>query len=362
MAEQRLQNCSVLVVDDSAPSRTLVATTLHDIGVGLVNTVPHGAAAIDYLQHSALGAMNGPTPPVDLVISEWDMEPVGGLMLMNWLRRSSDSPDRFMRTAIMSGALDMEKVEQARTVGVNAVFAKPFTIKGLKKQVITLLDSNPPFFKTPAYFGPDRRRRTADIVLDERRTIAHPHREFLGGGAEPEVGCFDLPHYLRQIQDGQPRGRIDYTQRNAGHEALLPYCEDYTDWVRRDVNVLRLAFRTAAQNQAARARNLAVMHSIVVRLEREAEHMEYPLLAALAHTLKNALKTDPRLWRQAEDIFDTAIKGMEAVVRERIRGNGGALGSALAHSLAAMNDKLLRLQPIHARRQGIRFYKGRLLA
>jgi len=360
MAEQRLQHCSVLVVDDSAPSRTLVATTLHDIGVGAVNTVPHGAAAIAYLQHCASGAMQGPTPPVDLVISEWDMEPVGGMMLMNWLRRSADSPDRFMRTAIMSASLDMEKVEHARAAGVHAVFTKPFTINGLRKHVTTVLESNPPFFKTPSYFGPDRRRRAADAVLDERRAIAYPHREVLGGGEDAEVGCFDLPDYLGQILDGGARARVDFAQRNAAHGILAPYREDYADWVRRDVNVLRLAFRTARGNPDLRARNLAVMHGIVLRLEREAAYMDYPLIAALAHTLKNALQADQRLWRQVEDIFGAAIQGLEAVLRDRIRGHGGALGGAFGEALSSMNARLLRLQPVHAHRQGLSFYKGRL--
>jgi len=360
MAEQRLKNCSVLVVDDSAPSRTLVATTLQDIGIGLVNTVPHGAAAVDYLRHSAMGSMNGPTPPVDLVISEWEMEPVGGMMLMNWIRRSIESPDPFMRTVIMSGALDMEKVEQARACGVNAVFTKPFTIGGLKKHVLSVVDSNPAYFKTPGYFGPDRRRRKLDMVLNERREIAHPHHEVLGAGGDGEVGCFDLPNYLQKILDGTPRLRMDYSQRHAALEQLSPYCQDYADWIRHDVAKLRLAFRTARDSEKMRQRNLSFMHSIVQRLEREAVHMNYPLISALAHTVKNALKTDLRLWRETEEIFDTALKGLEAVARDRIHGNGGALGGALAESLSSMNDKLLRLRPVHARRQGLSFYKGNI--
>lgn len=354
MAENRLKNCSVLVVDDSAASRTLVATTLQDIGIGHVNTVPHGAAAIHYLQHCAMLSMNGPTPPVDLVISEWDMEPVGGMMLMNWLRRSIDSPDRFMRAAIMSGALDMEKVEHARACGVNAVFSKPFTIGGLKKHITSVLESNPAYFKTPTYFGPDRRRRTLDMVLNERRVCTHPHHLVLGAGEDVEVGCFDLPNALAKVLDGAPRTRIDDSQRYAALEQLAPYREDYADWVRYDVAKLRLALRTADENPNMRRRNLAVMNTIVLKLEREAHHMEYPLVSALAHTLKIALKIDVRLWRDTVEIFNAAIKGLEMVVRDHIRGEGGALGSALNENLSLMNHKLIRLTPVaNVRRRGV---------
>lgn len=352
MAEQRLKNCSVLVVDDSAASRTLVATALHDIGVGSVSTVPHGAAAIEHLQHSALSSMAGPTPPVDLVISEWDMEPVGGMMLMHWLRRSSASPDRFMRAVIMSGALDTEKVEFARASGVNAVFTKPFTINSLKKHVFAVVRSNPVFFKTPGYFGPNRRRRTPDAILRERRVIAHPYREVLGGGEDAEVGCFDLPNDLSLVLDGVARARIDPGPRAGAHEQLAAYREDYANWVMRDVALIRLAFRTAHADPAARHRNLSIMHAIVLRLEREAAHMGYPLISALSHTLKTALRSDVRLWRDTAEIYSAAIQGLETVVRERIQGHGGALGGVLGETLSNMDQKLLRLTPVHARRAG----------
>lgn len=360
MADQRLKNCSVLVVDDSAPSRTLVANTLQDVGVGVVNTVPHGAAAIAHLEHSALSSMNGPTPPVDLVITEWEMEPVGGMMLLNWLRRAVSSPDRFTRTVIMSGALDLEKVELARACGVNAVFTKPFTINSLTKHVMTVLDSNPAYFKTPTYFGPDRRRRDLDAVLDERRAIDGAYDEVLGAGEHPEIGCFQLPNYLEAALDGAPRELIDYHLRHDAHELLAAHSEDYADWIERDVARLRRAFDTANATPLMRLRNLATMHGVVLRLEREGDHMGYPLVSALAHTLKNALNVDVRLWRETAKIFQAAIRGLEAVVREHIGGHGGAMGAAVAASLGEMDQKLLRLAPVHARRQGLNYYKGRL--
>lgn len=360
MADPRLKQCSVLVVDDRAPSRTLVATTLHDIGVGTVNTVPHGAAAIEHLQHSAFGALNGPTPPVDLVISEWDMEPVGGLMLVNWIRRSVNSPDRFTRTVIMSGALDMEKVEQARAAGVNAVFSKPFTIGGLTKHLGNVLGANPAYFKTPTYFGPDRRRRAQDAVLSERRAILHAHHEVLGAGDAPEVGCFDLPNYMEPLFQGVPRARIDYSQRYGAHEQLASFNEDYADWARKDIATLRMAFRAADQQAASRQRNLSIMRAIVLRLEREGDHMNYPLISALAHTLKHALNADDRLWESTLDIYDAAIKGLEAVVRERISGMGGVVGRALNASLSEMDQKLLRLSATPFPRRNLAAYGGQL--
>lgn len=353
MEEQGLRHCSVLVVDDSASSRTLLATTLHDIGVGYVNTVPNGVAAIEHLRHSTFSAMNSATPPVDLVITEWDMEPVGGMMLINWIRRHMDSPNRFTRAVIMSGELDAEKVERARNAGANAVFAKPFTINSIKKHIINVLFNNPPFFKSQSYFGPDRRRRAAEVVLEERRLITKPYSEMLGTGQAPDVGCFDLPHYFSDVAVGRPREGINVEERNGAHQSLTRFSEDYSDWVKGDVEVLRLAFRLADENPDMRARNMSLMANLVRRLEREGDLLGYPLITAFAHTLNNAIKTDFRLWQQTAEIFDAALAGLDTVVRQDIRGDGGAVGKALGESLSKLNKKLLNLRPTSPHRRGI---------
>lgn len=348
MEEHGLRHCSVLVVDDSASSRTLLSTTLHDIGVVTVNTVPNGVAAIEHLRHSTFSAMNSATPPVDLVITEWDMEPVGGMMLINWIRRHMDSPDRFTRTVIMSGELDAQKVERARNAGANAVFAKPFTISSIKKHLLNVLFNNPPFFKTQSYFGPDRRRRAADAVLEERRQIHKPYGEVLGRGPNPDVGCFDLPHYVSEVAVGRPREEINFIERNGAHQSLVSHSEDYPDWVKGDVEVLRLAFRLADENPTMRARNMSLMANLVRRLEREGALLGYPLITAFAHTLNNAIKTDVRLWHKTAEIFDAALCGLDTVVRQNVRGDGGAVGKALGESLSKLNKKLVNLRPLGA--------------
>jgi len=353
MEKQGLKHCSVLIADGNAASRMLLTTTLHDIGVGIVNTVPNGVAAIEYLRHSALSSITGPTPPVDLLITEWEMAPVGGMMLINWVRRHEGSPDRFLRTVLMSGELDAEKVERARYAGANAVFAKPFSINSLRKHVVGVLVNNPPFFKAPKYFGPDRRRHAAEIVLEEHRRLKKPYGEVLGMGQDPSVGCFDLPHYLSEIAIGQKRERINYAERDWAHQRLAVYSEDYADWINGDVEGLRLAFRLADDNPAMRARSMALMENLIQRLEHEGVLLGYPLISAFSHTLANAIKTDARLWQKTSEIFDAALNGLDVVVRQNVRGDGGAVGKALHDSLRGLNKKLMNLRPLNAHRVGI---------
>jgi len=353
MQKQGLTHCSVLVVDDSAAARTLFATTLQAIGVGIIHTVPNGVAAIEHLRQSTHATITRTAPPVDLVITEWDMEPIGGMMLTNWIRRHISSPDKFTRIVVMSSDLDQERVERARNSGVNAVFAKPFTINDIRKHVSSVLFSNPPFFKTKTYFGPDRRRHASDVVLEERRRIQKSYSETLGGGVDPNVGCFDLPHYFSEIAAGRSRETIDFRERDQAHQRLARYSEDYAQWILGDVEVLRLAFRLADENPDVRARNMSLMDDLLLRLEREGNAMGYPLITAFAHTLHNAIKTDMSLWQQTSDIFNTALTGLDTVVRQNINGDGGSMGKALHASLDQLNKKLVRLRPMNIHRQGI---------
>lgn len=353
MDEKGLKYCSVLVADENPSSRALLVSTLQDVGVGVVSSVANGAAAIEHLRHSNHTVLNSNTPPVDLLITEWDMEPVGGMMLLNWVRYHAESPDRFLRTMIMSGDLDSEKVERARGAGANAVFAKPFSINSLRKHVLNVMGANPAFFKSNAYFGPDRRRHATEVVLEERRAIKKPYIETLGKGADPNVGCFDLPHYLAEVAHGRMRDQIDVQEKFQAHHLLAPHSQTYAQWVLGDVEVLRLAFRLSDQNEDMRGRNISLMTNLVNRLELEGTLMGYPLISAFARTLARAIKVDIRMWAQTREIFDAAINGLDIVVRQDIRGDGGALGQELSVQLRKLDKKLMAPLPINPHRKGV---------
>ena len=353
MDEKGLKYCSVLVADENPSSRALLVSTLQDIGVGVVSSVANGAAAIEHLRHSNHSVLNSNTPPVDLLITEWEMEPVGGMMLLNWVRHHADSPDRFLRTMIMSGDLDSEKVERARGSGANAVFAKPFSINSLRKHVLNVMGANPAFFKSKIYFGPDRRRHATEVVLEERRRIKKPYIEQLGKGADPNVGCFDLPHYLAEVALGRMRDQIDTQEKFQAHHLLAPHSQTYAEWVLGDVEVLRLAYRLSDQNAEMRGRNISLMTNLVNRLELEGTLMGYPLISAFARTLARAIKVDIRNWAQTREIFDAAINGLDIVVRQNIRGDGGALGQELSVQLRKLDKKLMAPLPINPHRKGV---------
>ena len=50
-------------------------------------------------------------------------------------------------------------MQEARDVGVNEFLSKPVTARGVLERIAQVVDNPRAFVRTPAYFGPDRRRR-----------------------------------------------------------------------------------------------------------------------------------------------------------------------------------------------------------
>lgn len=171
MAEYDLERLSVLVVDDSLFLRSLLINSLRILGVGTVNAVEHGGEAIEFLRQVKQDPMKVGVQQVDIVLSNWQMSPVDGMMLLRFIRRHKDSPDRFVPFIMITAYSAPKRVVEARELGVTEFMTKPFTINALGEKLITIIENPRQFVHTRDYFGPDRRRRKLPIEFPERRKL-----------------------------------------------------------------------------------------------------------------------------------------------------------------------------------------------
>lgn len=172
MAEFSLERFSVLVAEDNNYLRTLMMQALKALGVGNVRTVSDGGEAIEVLQLLQKDPMRAGMMNVDFILSNWQMSPVDGMMLLRWVRRHKESPCRFIPFVMVTGYADKEHVAQARSLGVTEMLAKPFSVDSVAERVLQLIEKPRQFIHTHDYFGPDRRRQQFDIKTAERRVIA----------------------------------------------------------------------------------------------------------------------------------------------------------------------------------------------
>lgn len=150
---------TILVVEDNKPMRGLVRNILEALGVGTILEAGDGTAALKQLS----------THEVDLVIVDWNMEPMDGLSLTRHLRTAEDSPDQFVPVIMLSGHTERARVMEARDAGVTEFMAKPVSARSLYARIVSIIENPRPYVRTEDYFGPDRRRQMLPFDGPDRR-------------------------------------------------------------------------------------------------------------------------------------------------------------------------------------------------
>jgi two-component system chemotaxis response regulator CheB len=115
-----------LVVDDSKPSRSIVARVLRDLRFECAEAA-NGAEAIELLA-------SGGRP--DLVTINWHMPVMDGIELIKRLRGSRAHRD--LRLLMISTESDRGRIEQAIAAGADDFVSKPFTAEALVRKLVGL--------------------------------------------------------------------------------------------------------------------------------------------------------------------------------------------------------------------------------
>ncbi len=115
---------SALVVDDMSVMRRSVANLLRSQGFAPVDEVSSGPDALN--QIAAAGGY-------DLVISDWNMDPMTGLEVLTTLK----SDDRFQAVTfiLMTAEPSPEKQAAAEAAGVSGFLVKPFSASDLNSEI-----------------------------------------------------------------------------------------------------------------------------------------------------------------------------------------------------------------------------------
>jgi PleD family two-component response regulator len=159
MRQGDLKRLRVLLVDDSHHIRVIVGTILRSVGIEAIAEASSGEQAI---------AMAKGTP-FDVAFIDYLMEHGDGLELIRKLRDPKASPNPYMPIIMITGFSDRTRVLAARDAGVTEFIAKPVTAKAVLDRLSAALYKRRPFVESQSYFGPDRRRSSAEGDAGPRR-------------------------------------------------------------------------------------------------------------------------------------------------------------------------------------------------
>lgn len=139
--------------------RKLMCSVLETLGVGRILTAQDGERGFDIFR----------TDRPDIVIADWHMEPMSGIELVNLIRTSPASPNKFAPIIMVTGYSAKPRVAEARDMGATEFLVKPFSANDLAKRIAHVINKPRDFIDAPEYFGPDRRRKAAEDYQGPRR-------------------------------------------------------------------------------------------------------------------------------------------------------------------------------------------------
>jgi CheY-like chemotaxis protein len=159
MAMSDTARTTALIVDDNPHMRSILIALLSAVGVAETRQASDGEEAI---------AILGKWTPSFIVVDQ-NMQPMSGAEFARSLRRDPASPNAETPIVMLTAHTERAIVEQARDAGIDEILAKPVAAKTLLQRLHAITHERRPFVRTPAYVGPDRRRRRNDPNHDGPR-------------------------------------------------------------------------------------------------------------------------------------------------------------------------------------------------
>jgi two-component system chemotaxis response regulator CheY len=116
----------ILIVDDSGAVRSVVRRLLTQLGFKNIDEAPDGTIAMEKISEKHF----------DLVISDWNMEPMNGQELLEQVRANKKCEK--LRFIMMTADSTIDKIVNAKHAGVSCFINKPFRADGLQAKILQI--------------------------------------------------------------------------------------------------------------------------------------------------------------------------------------------------------------------------------
>ncbi len=335
----------VMVVDDNAFMRELLANTIKTFGITDTASEPDCSTAIKRLKLSKTDPIAAGIGTIDLILSDYLMPGVDGNLFLHWIRTNQDVPDRFVPFIMVSGAADQFVVEQARDTGVNEFLAKPYSARSVADRILAVVNNPRQFVLAWGYFGPDRRRTNLAVTEERRKTrkseiqAVKPDSKVRTLREDVRAIYFQPNNRLREKLGGNARDIVHFDPLiiEAAQERIQKLVGDYADWAKRYINSMTGSFKALEVGgwpEEGNAKHVANINRIAHELRGQSGTFDYQLITAFGKSLyKTTLDSDMDITEDRLKLVEAHIDAIRTVFRNRIQGDGGQVGKALLHEI-----------------------------
>jgi two-component system, chemotaxis family, chemotaxis protein CheY len=121
------KNMKILIIDDYKTMLRIIRNLLSQLGFSNVDEATNGSMALVRLKETKY----------DLIISDWNMEPMTGLELLKCVR--ADEALKHIPFIMVTAESKTENVIAAKQAGVNNYIVKPFNADTLKSKLSSVI-------------------------------------------------------------------------------------------------------------------------------------------------------------------------------------------------------------------------------
>ena len=144
MAKLDISNVKFLIVEDNPFMRIILKQLLRALGVLEMAEAADGALAFSSMK----------TFEPDIILVDWEMQPLDGLDFVKLVRTGDDSPNQYVPIIMVTGHSEQNKVTQARDAGINEMLIKPLSARTLFSRIRAVIERPRPYVETRSYFWP----------------------------------------------------------------------------------------------------------------------------------------------------------------------------------------------------------------
>ncbi len=342
MAKYKFDRVVVMLVEDNNFVRKILEQLLRQFGFERIVAMQNGQEAIEHLK--VLKTAKSPGP--DIIIADLVMAPINGLLLCRWCRSAKETPNRSVPFIMLSGAADQDYVNSARDLGATEFLAKPFSGESVYRKILEIIDFPRQFVMTQQYFGPDRRRRKGPPPNNEERrektdddcNIVYSAEKTVKPQTASDVYLFRVQNNLKERVAG---GKVEPMERGSIPADILEEAEntleraalDFTKWAQDYLSRLSDFCTQALLEPGRRTTQFNEINQVALELRGQGGTFGYPLISIFGKMLFDVTQEGCMEDDNAVEVVKAHIDAMRAVLRDKIAGDGGAIGQALAKTL-----------------------------
>lgn len=122
-------NMKILIVDDFKTMLKIIDSLLRQLGFKNIDEATDGTAALEKIKSTKY----------DLILSDWNMEPMSGFDLLKAVR--ADPASKAIPVILITAESKVENIIAAKQAGVNNYIVKPFNAITLKEKLTAVIGS-----------------------------------------------------------------------------------------------------------------------------------------------------------------------------------------------------------------------------